>query len=83
MKQFPQFLKTNPMFNGLTFTDMGALIGILYISMILRLPTIITIGLAAIAVFLSKILTKNFDLIGFFLPRKKEIHLTEIYRGKK
>lgn len=83
MRRFPQFLKTNPVFNGLTFTDMGALVAILYLSMIFRLPTLMTIGLAGTSVLLSKLLTKNFDLVGFLLPRKRVINLRDIYRGEK
>lgn len=83
MRQFPQFLKTNPMFNGLTFTDMGALIGSLYLSMIFRFPALLTIGLAGTSIITTKLLNKNFDFVGFLLPRKKTINLKDIYRGEK
>lgn len=81
MRQFPQFLKTNPVFNGLTFTDIGSLMGVLYLSMIFRFHSLVTVGLCGVAVLISKFLTKNFDLIGFILPRQKSLELQDVDRG--
>jgi len=83
MKRFPQFLKTNPSFHGLQFSDIAGIMVILYTAMILGLNPIITIALSIVVVGLMKILKKNFDFTGLLVPRKKEIHLTDIYRGEK
>jgi hypothetical protein len=81
MRQFPQFLKTNPVFNGLTFADIGSIMGGLYLSMIFRMHSLLTVGLCGVAVLISKFLTKNFDLIGFILPRQKSLELQDVDRG--
>lgn len=83
MKRFPQFLKTNPSFHGLQFSDIAVLMVILYMAMILGLNPLITIGLSVVTIGVMKILKKNFDLTGILVPRKKEIFLTDIYRGEK
>lgn len=83
MKRFPQFLKTNPSFHGLQFSDIAGLMVILYMAMIFGLNPLITIGLSITVVGVMKILKKNFDFTGLLVPRKKEIHLTDIYRGEK
>ena len=83
MKRFPQFLKTNPSFHGLQFSDIAGLMVILYMAMILGLNPLITIGLSILVIGVMKILKKNFDFTGLLVPRKKEIHLADIYRGEK
>lgn len=83
MKRFPQFLKTNPSFHGLQFTDIAGLMFILYLAMILGLNPLITIVLSVMMIGVMKIMKKNFDFIGLLVPRKKEIHLSDICRGKK
>lgn len=83
MKRFPQFLKTNPSFHGLQFSDIAGLMVILYMAMILGLNPLITIGLSVVMVGVMKILKKNFDFTGLLVQRKKEIHLADIYRGEK
>lgn len=83
MKRFPQFLKTNPSFHGLQFSDIAALMVILYMAMILEMNPLFTIGLSIVVVGAMKILKRNFDFTGLLVPRKKEIYLTDIYRGEK
>jgi len=83
MKRFPQFLKTNPSFHGLQFSDIAGLMVILYMAMILGLNPLITIALSIMLIGVMKIMKKNFDFIGLLVPRKKEIHLSDICRGKK
>jgi hypothetical protein len=83
MRQFPQFLKTNPVFSGLTFTDIGALLAVLYLSMIFRIHSLVTVILCGVVVMISKILTKNFDLVGFIVPRKKSLNLQDIFQDDK
>lgn len=83
MKRFPQFLKMNPTFHGLQFSDIAALMVILYVAMILNLNPIVTIGLSIVVIGVMKILKKNFDFTGLLVSRKKEIYLTDIYRGEK
>jgi predicted Co/Zn/Cd cation transporter (cation efflux family) len=81
MRQYPQFLKTNPVFNGLALTDIGSIMGVLYLSMIFRFHSLVTVGLCGVAVLISKFLTKNFDLIGFILPRHKSLELQDVDCG--
>lgn len=83
MRKFPQFLKTNPVFYGLQFSDIGAIMVILYLAMILNMNPIVTIVLSGLVIIVMKVLRKNFDLTGFLVSRKKEIHLTDLYRGEK
>lgn len=83
MKRFPQFLKTNPSFHGLQFSDIAGLMVILYMAMILSLNPLITIALSIVAIGVMKVLKKNFDFTGILVSRKKEIHLADIYRGEK
>lgn len=83
MKRFPQFLKTNPSFHGLQFSDIVGLMVILYMAMILSLNPLVTIALSIVAIGVMKVLKKNFDFTGILVSRKKEIHLTDIYRGEK
>lgn len=83
MKKFPQFLKTNPSFHGLQFSDIAGLMVILYMAMILGLNPLITIALSVVMIGVMKIMRKNFDFTGLLVPRKNEIHLSDICRGKK
>ena len=83
MRRFPQFLKTNPMFNGLTFIDIGALVGSLYLTQILGFPTEVVILSTTSSIVISKVLTKHLDLVGFLRPQKKVISLKDMYGGKK
>ncbi len=83
MRRFPQFLKTNPMFSGLTFIDIGALVGSLYLTQILGFPTMMIILSTTGSVVISKFLTKHLDLVGFLRPQKKVISLKEMYGGRK
>jgi hypothetical protein len=82
MRQFPQFLKTNPVFNGLSFSDIGALLAVLYLSMLTQMSSVLTMILSVVAILVSKCLTRNFDLIGFLLPRQKSLYLENIDRGE-
>jgi len=83
MRRFPQFLKTNPSFHGLQFSDIAVLMVMLYMAMILGLNPLMTIALSLLMVGVMKILKRNFDFTGLLVSRKKEIHLKDIYRGEK
>lgn len=83
MRRYPQFLKVNPSFNGLTFIDIGAFIGSLYLGQFLRLPSMVGVFLALGSIALSKYLTKNVDIVGLLRTRKTVISLKEIYKEKK
>ena len=83
MKRFPQFLKTNPSFHGLQFSDIGALMVILYMAMILGLNPLFTIALSVVVIVVMKILKRNFDFTGLLVSKKSEIHLSDIYRGEQ
>lgn len=83
MRRYPQFLKVNPSFNGLTFIDIGAFVGSLYLGQFLRLPSVAGVFLALGSIALSKYLSKNIDLVGLLRPRKSVIDLKEMYKEKK
>lgn len=83
MKHFPQFLKSNPTFHGLQFSDIAGLMVILYVAMIMEFNPLITIGMSVVMVGTMKILKRNFDFTGLLVPRKKEMYLTDLYRGEK
>ena len=82
MRRNPKFLKALPEFYGLGFADLGVLMVGLWISMILNLNPLISILLCGLGVLTSKVLRKYFDLIGWLLPRKKEVFLSDINRGQ-
>lgn len=83
MKKFPQFLKTNPTLHGLQFSDIAVLMVVLYIGMLSNLNSLTTLLLSVVAIGVTKILRRYLDFTGIFVPRKKEIFLTDIKRGKK
>lgn len=82
MRRNPKFLKALPEFYGLGFVDLGVLMVGLWMSMILNLNPIISIIICGLGVIASKIIRKYFDLVGWLLPRKKEVFLSDIKRGQ-
>ena len=82
MRRNPKFLKALPEFYGLGFVDLGVLMVGLWMSMILNLNPLISIILCGLGVIASKFIRKSFDLVGWLLPRKKEVFLSDIYRGQ-
>lgn len=82
MRRNPKFLKALPEFYGLGFVDLGVLMVGLWMSMILNLNPLISILLCGLGVFVSKFVRKYFDLVGWLLPRKKEVFLSDINRGQ-
>ncbi len=80
MKRFPKFLKTLPEFYGLSFYEIGALIVGLYIAMILKLSPLYTLMTSAICICLLKLIKRNFDLKAYFLPKRKNLDLSEFKR---
>lgn len=83
MRKYPQFLKVHPLFHGLTFIDIGAFVGSLYLGQFLRLPSMPAVCLALGSIALSKYLSKNIDLVGLLRPRKSVISLKEMYKEKE
>jgi hypothetical protein len=82
MRRNPKFLKALPEFYGLGFVDLGFLMAGLWVAMILNLNPLISIFLCGVGVVSSKLVRKYFDLIGWLLPRKKEVFLSDIKRGQ-
>ncbi len=82
MRRNPKFLKALPEFYGLGFVDLGVLMVGLWMSMILNLTPLISILLCGLGVLVSKFVRKYFDLVGWLLPRKKEVLLSDINRGQ-
>ena len=82
MRRNPKFLKALPEFYGLGFVDLGVLMVGLWMSMIFNLNPLISILLCGLGVFVSKLVRKYFDLVGWLLPRKKEVFLSDINRGQ-
>lgn len=77
MKKFPKFLKAMPTFWGLGFSELGSVMAILYMAMIFNLGPLTTFILALVMVILTKVVNKYFDLTGWFLPRKREVFITD------
>jgi hypothetical protein len=82
MRRNPKFLKALPEFYGLGFVDLGVLMVGLWSSMIFNLNPILSIFLCGIGITVSQVVRKYFDLIGWLLPRKREVFLSEINRGQ-
>lgn len=83
MRKYPQFLKVHPLFHGLTFIDIGAFVGSLYLGQFLRLPSMPAVFLALGSIALSKYLSKNIDIMGLLRPHKSVINLKEMYKEKE
>lgn len=83
MKKFPQFLKSNPTFHGLQFSDLAGLMVILYLAMIMNLNPLITVFLSVLLIAVMKVLKRYLDFTGFFSPRTKGILLRESSRGEE
>ena len=83
MKKFPRFLKTLPQIYGLSFYEIAGLVIALYIAMIFKFSSFMTLAISLGAIVILKVLKKNFDFIGFFLPATKRIDLSTLKGGKK
>ena len=75
MKRFPRFLKTMPSIYGLSLFEIIGLVVGLYLAMIFRLSSLVTILVSLGLISIIKFLKRNFDLVGFLLPQVKQIHL--------
>ncbi len=77
MKKYPKFLKSLPEFYGLGFPDLSVLMAMLYFSMLFNLSPFASISLSGLAILACKFVRKNFDLIGWMLPKDKDIFLSD------
>ena len=77
MKKYPKFLKSLPEFYGLGFPDLGILMAMLYFSMLFNLRPVISIVFSGLAILAFKFIRKNMDLVGWILPREKEVFLCD------
>jgi len=75
MRKFPKFLKVMPTFYGLVPLDLVGLGIGLFISMLLGLSSIAALVVSGVIMGSLKIVRRYFDVVGFLLPRKKEIRL--------
>lgn len=82
IKRYPKFMKTLPEFYGLGFVDLGVLLVGLYLAMMLNLTPLVSVFLCSAGVGLSKMFCKYFDLVGWLLPKKKEVFIADIKRGQ-
>lgn len=80
MRKYPQFLKVHPLFHSLTFVDIGAFVGSLYLGQFLHLPSMLAVFLSLGSIAFSKYLSKNIDLVGLIRTRKSVIGLKEMYK---
>ncbi len=81
MRKFPTFLKVMPEFYGLSFPDLGAIMAILYLSMIVNLNPFLSAVLCGVSVLLLKFIRKNFDLVGWMMPRRQTLLMKDVKRG--
>ena len=77
MKKYPKFLKSLPEFYGLGFPDLGILMAMLYFSMLFNLRPVISIVFSGFSILGFKFIRRNMDLVGWMLPRKKDIFLRD------
>lgn len=82
MKRFPRFLKTMPSIYGLSLFEIIGLVVGLYLAMIFRLSSLVTILVSLGLIGIVKVLKRNFDLVGFLLPQVKQIHLDK-FKGER
>jgi hypothetical protein len=82
MRRNPKFLKALPEFYGLGFVDLGVLMVGLWCAMIFNLNPILSIVLCGLGIIASQVTRKYFDIIGWLLPRKREVFLSDINRGQ-
>ena len=82
IRRNPKFLKALPEFYGLGFFDLGVLMIGLWMSMIFNLRPLVSIFLCGLSIIASKVIRKYFDILGWFLPRKNEVFISEI-RGSR
>ena len=83
MKKYPRFLNSMPVFLGISFPEVGIILISLWLSLILKTPSYYALIFSSIGIFLSKFIKRNFDLVGFLVPRRKELFLNEFKKGKK
>lgn len=81
MRKIPKFLKTLPEVYGLGIHELAVLLVVLHFSMVFNLNSLVSIALAGICMAAMKVVRRNFDFVGFLLPRKKEIFVTDVRRG--
>ena len=77
MRQYPRFLNSMPVFLGISFPEVGIILISLWLCLILSCPSYYALIFSLIGILISKIIRKNFDLIGFVVPRKKELFLRD------
>jgi hypothetical protein len=75
-------MKALPEFYGLGFADLGVLMVGLYLAMMLNLMPLPSVLLCGVGIVGSKILRKYFDFVGWLLPRKKEVFISDVKRGQ-
>lgn len=83
MRKFPTFLKVLPEFYGLSFPDLGTIMVVLYSALLLNLNPLISAVLCGVSVMVVKFIRKNFDLVGWMLPRRQNLLMKDVNRGEK
>jgi hypothetical protein len=82
MKNYPKFLKNMPEFYGLSFVDLGALMLMLYLSMMMKLSPLYSLLSCLIGISVSKIIKQKIDFVGWSLPRKKMVMVRAVSISK-
>lgn len=80
MRRYPRFLKTMPEFLGISFPEVGIILLSLWVCLILNIGPHFALIFSIGGILLFKVIKKNFDFIGFMVPRKKSIYLTDFKR---
>lgn len=83
MRKFPTFLKVLPEFYGLSFPDIGTIMAVLYLALLLNLNPLVSAVLCGVSVVIVKFIRKNFDLVGWMLPRRQTLLMKDVKRGEK
>ena len=72
-----------PEFYGLSFVDLGAIMIVLHLSLIFSLRPLVSVLFCGVSVLAVKIVRKNFDLIGWMVPRRQYLYVKDVKRGEE
>jgi|GEM_PF-1737750 len=82
-RQYPKFLKVMPETLGLGFHELAYVVILLIVSAVLRINPVFNIVLIFVGIVGIKIVKKYFDLVGWLLPKKKQVFITDTDWGEK
>ena len=82
-RHYPKFLKLLPETMGIGFHELFFIIFVLLFSAFLELRPVSNIVLILLGIVFIKIVKKYFDFVGWLLPKKKQLFITDYNGGEK